>query len=81
MIYGYAFCMAIISTVIPSLLITAGIKRIGSSQAAVISSVGPVLTLILGFFVLGERLVWLQIVGCVIVVVGVSQVGKQAKKS
>jgi drug/metabolite transporter (DMT)-like permease len=81
MIYAYAFCMAIVSTVLPSLLITAGMKRIGSSQAAVISSIGPVLTLILGFFVLGERLVWLQIIGCVMVVLGVTQVGKQAKKS
>lgn len=81
MIYVYAFCMAILSTVLPTLLITAGMKRIGSTQAAMIGSIGPVLTLVLGFFVLGERLVWLQIVGCVIVVFGVAQVAKQTKKS
>ncbi len=55
-VYIISASMALFSTVIPSLLLSLGIQRIGPSQAALISSVGPVSTLILADLVLGETM-------------------------
>lgn len=55
-VYLISACMALFSTVIPSLFLSLGIQRIGPSQAALISSIGPVSTLILADLVLGETM-------------------------
>lgn len=46
LVYVYGLCMAILSTVIPSYLVSEGIKRIGSDNAAIVGSIGPVSTII-----------------------------------
>ena len=51
-IYIYSFSMAIIGTVIPSYLIAFGIKRVGSGNAAIIGSIGPVSTIVQANFFL-----------------------------
>ena len=51
-VYVYGILMAILSTVIPSYLVVEGIKRIGSDNAAIVGSIGPVSTLILAYFFL-----------------------------
>jgi drug/metabolite transporter (DMT)-like permease len=63
--------MAILATVIPSFLISEGIRRIGSDNASIISSVGPVSTIILAYIFLNERVNWIQIMGTVLVLAGV----------
>jgi drug/metabolite transporter (DMT)-like permease len=70
-VYGLALIMAIFSTVIPAFLMNAGIQRIGASSASIISSVGPIGTLILAFFLLGETLTITQLAGTVLVLIGV----------
>jgi len=40
--YVYGFLMAVISTVVPSYLVTEGIRRVGANNAAIVGSVGPV---------------------------------------
>lgn len=70
-VYGYAFAMGIFSTVIPSFLLSFGIKNVGASVAAIIGSVGPVSTLVLAYIFLGESITWVQVIGTSIVMSGV----------
>ena len=79
-IYGYAVVMAVLSTVIPSYLVTAGIKRIGSDNAAIVGSVGPVSTIIQAYFFLQEPILALQIVGTALILVGVLLIGKKSQR-
>lgn len=67
--------LAILATVIPSFLLTAGMKRIGSNNAAIVSAVGPVSTILQAFIFLGEPIHAPQIFGTVLVVIGVILIG------
>ena len=70
-VYGLALLMALIATVIPSFLISEGIRNIGSGNASIIGSIGPISTIVLAYIFLGERLGWLQWAGTVLVIAGV----------
>ena len=70
-VYVYSLLMAILSTVIPSYLVTMGIKRIGSDNAAIVSSVGPVSTILLAYYFLNESIFAMQIVGTTMILFGV----------
>jgi drug/metabolite transporter (DMT)-like permease len=74
-VYGLALAMALFSTVLPSLLMSMGIQRIGASRAALIGSLGPVATLALAYAVLGESLEVEQLLGSGLVLAGVLTVG------
>jgi len=68
--------LAIIGTVIPSFLMSGGMKRIGSNDLAIITSIGPVSTLFQSRWILNEAFTWEQILGTVFVVFGVILVKK-----
>ena len=70
-VYILALIMAIFATVIPAFLMNAGIQRIGASSASIISSAGPIATLILAFFLLDETLTITQLAGTTLVLIGV----------
>ena len=70
-VYGLSALMALIATVIPSFMISEGIRNIGSGNASIIGSVGPISTIVLAYIFLEERLGWLQWVGTVLVIAGV----------
>lgn len=70
-VYVLGFVMAIVSTVLPVLLLNAGIKRIGGSKASLISSVSPVSTLLLAVIFLNEAITVKQIIGTCLVLTGV----------
>lgn len=72
----YVIALAIIGTVIPSFLMSDGMKRIGSNDLAIITSIGPVSTLFQARWVLNEAFSWEQILGTVFVVLGVILVKK-----
>ncbi|HEX5172507.1 MAG TPA: DMT family transporter [Cyclobacteriaceae bacterium] len=80
-VYLYGALMAIIATVVPSYLISEGIKRIGSDNTAIVGSVGPVSTIIQAYYFLGEPFLALQIVGTILVLAGVLIVGRSAKST
>lgn len=71
-VYALGFTMAMVSTVIPSFLISSAIKRLGASNFAIYGSLGPISTIILAVIFLGERIDIYQIIGTVVVIVGVS---------
>jgi len=79
-VYVYSSLMAVLSTVIPSYLVTEGIKRIGSDNAAIVGSIGPVSTIIQAYFFLQEPIIALQIAGTVLILFGVLLIGKKSKK-
>jgi drug/metabolite transporter (DMT)-like permease len=70
-IYLYCLAMAILSTVIPVFAQAAAIRRIGSGRAALIGTVGPLMTIGLGWLVLGETISLWQIGGAGLVMAGV----------
>lgn len=80
LVYGYSIVMALLSTVIPSYLISEGIKRIGSDNAAIVSSVGPVSTLIQANIFLYEPILAAQIAGTVLILSGVLIIGRSKRK-
>lgn len=63
--------LAAFTTVLPAFLMNAGIGRIGASQAAIISAAGPIATLVMAWWILGEPLTTVQIVGALLVLSGV----------
>ena len=76
-IYLYGAVMALFSTIIPSYLISGGIKRVGSENAAIIGSVGPISTILQAYFFLGEPITVLQIVGTILILIGVLIIGRK----
>lgn len=76
-IYIYSFSMAIIGTVIPSYLVAFGIKRVGSGNAAIIGSVGPVSTIVQAYFFLNEPIHLLQMLGTALILTGILIIGKR----
>jgi len=71
----YGILLAVVATVIPTFLISAGLKKMGSNNVAIISSVGPVSTIIQAHFILGEQIFTAQIIGTVMVIAGVVMIG------
>jgi drug/metabolite transporter (DMT)-like permease len=70
-VYYLSFAIAILATVIPTFLIVEGVKVIGANNAAIITSIGPISTIILAYIFLEERLGWLQWIGTLFVIAGV----------
>jgi drug/metabolite transporter (DMT)-like permease len=69
-LYTGAGVIAIACTLIPSFLVSAGVKIIGASKAGIVGAVGPLMTIVLSNYLLGEPLTWLHILGLVLVIVG-----------
>ncbi len=67
----YGIALGVLVTVLPTVLLAQSIARIGASQAAMIASVGPILTILLATAFLGESLNWIQWIGCGLNILGV----------
>lgn len=79
--WGYGISLAIIATVIPTFLISIGMKKIGSNNVAIISGIGPVSTILQAYYILGEKIFTEQIIGTLLVVTGVLLIGWNAGKN
>jgi drug/metabolite transporter (DMT)-like permease len=71
--------MAVFSTVLPIWLFSEAIRRLGAGPTAVIGSLGPVITLLLAWQLLGESLGVLQMLGAALVVYGVRLVAAEQR--
>ncbi len=76
-IYGYGLAMAVLSTIIPVFAQSAAIRRIGSGRAALIGTIGPLLTIVFGWWLLGETISAWQLAGMALVVAGVVLVSRR----
>lgn len=79
-IHVYGVVIAVFATIIPSYFISSAISKIGASKVAILGALGPVSTITLAYLLLGEYLMPIQIVGAIIIVIGVFQV-KEKKKN
>ncbi len=70
-VYVLGFLIAVFATVIPSFLVSASIKMISSSNFAIIAGVGPISTIVLAAIFLEERLTFIQLIGALVVIVGI----------
>lgn len=69
--FTYVAAISVLCTVVPFFLLFEGIRRIGSTPAALISTVGPVITVAASVGILGERLSGAQAAGMILVLGGV----------
>jgi len=74
-VYGYSLLMAAACTVLPIVLTSEGIRRIGASHASIIASVGPIATIFLGMAFLDEAITVIQLAGAALVLAGVLAIG------
>lgn len=70
-VYILGISMGIFVTVIPTFMIAEGIKRVGSGNASIIASIGPIFTIVLATTILHEQISWQQIAGTALVLTGV----------
>lgn len=72
-----AGAMALFSTVLPVWMVSEAIRRMGAGPVSLIGTLGPVVTLFLGWLILDETIGLFQILGGALVVAGVMLVGKK----
>ena len=76
-VYLYSAGMAFFSTVLPVFWQSASIRRIGSARAVLIGTLGPVLTIVFGWLLLGEPISLAQSIGAALVLAGVWYVARR----
>ena len=60
--------LALIGTVLPLFATNVGIQKIGASQASLVSTVEPVIAMIVSMIILGEIILWVQWLGAALIV-------------
>lgn len=73
-VWGNALLMALLSTVLPIYWLALAIQRLGPGPAATAGSIGPVLTLLAAWLLLGESISLLQLAGMALVMLGVARI-------
>ncbi|WP_295235571.1 DMT family transporter [Sediminibacterium sp.] len=79
-LWWYGIALAIIATVIPSFMLSSGMKKIGSNNVSIITSIGPVSTIIQASIFLNEPILLEQIIGTIMVIIGVVLIGWQTTR-
>ena len=75
-VYFLGIAMAILSTIIPSFMVSKSIALIGSSDFSIIASIGPISTILLAYIFLAEQLSIHQVFGTLIVIAGILLVSR-----
>lgn len=70
-VHALGVAMALLSTVLPVWLVAESIRILGATQAAMIATLGPVLTIALAVLLLGEPLSVAQFFGAALIISGV----------
>jgi drug/metabolite transporter (DMT)-like permease len=78
---GYGIALAVIATVLPSFMMSVGMKKIGSNNVAIITSIGPVSTILQAHWILGEPILAIQLAGTLLVIIGVLLIGWRSKEA
>ena len=69
-VYRYAIILAVFGTVVPSFLMGIGLRRAGAERFAILSTIGPVATVLLAWAFLGEAINATQLVGLLVTLSG-----------
>lgn len=78
-VYAYGVVMAVLGTVLPVFMVSEANKRIGPAHVGILSSIGPIATLVMGMLVLGETISVSQVAGMGLVLVGVWFISQKPK--
>jgi drug/metabolite transporter (DMT)-like permease len=73
--------MAVFATIVPVFAQSAAIRRVGAGQASLFGMVGPMLTIVFGWWLLGEHVSLAQMIGAALVVAGILIVSRGGKAS
>ena len=79
-LWWYGIALALIATVIPTFMLSSALKKIGANNVAIISSIGPVSTILQAHFFLGEPVFTEQILGTALVLAGILLLSIKPKK-
>jgi drug/metabolite transporter (DMT)-like permease len=79
-LYLIAITMAVVTTVIPSYLMSSAIRRIGASTASILGAAGPITTAMLAVIVLEEVFTLYHALGMVLVITGITMVSRASSK-
>lgn len=74
--YGLSLGLAVVSTVLPIICLVQALKRISPAMVAICSSIGPILTILMGGVFLGEPVTLMQLAGAAAVLAGVGLITK-----
>jgi drug/metabolite transporter (DMT)-like permease len=80
-LWWYGILLALIATVIPTFMLSFALKKIGASNVAIISSIGPVSTILQAHLVLGEPIFAEQILGTAMVLAGILLLSIKPRKA
>ena len=69
--WGWLACLAVVSTVVAVSLFFAGLRRVGPTTASILSTVEPLVTVVLAYLVFSEMLGLVQILGGALVLAAV----------
>jgi drug/metabolite transporter (DMT)-like permease len=69
--WGILWLFAIVSILIPQTAFASGLKLLKASTAGIIGTLEPIIAIVVAYFLLGELLTTIQLLGAVIVVVAV----------
>jgi Predicted permease, DMT superfamily len=78
-VYNLSMLMAAVSPVLPIVLTSEGIRRIGASHASIVASIGPIATIFLGAVFLDEPVTGFQLAGAALVLAGILAISLQKK--
>ncbi|TPG71922.1 DMT family transporter [Hymenobacter nivis] len=78
-LWAYGLALAVVATVLPSFMLSQGLKRIGANNVAIISGIGPVSTILQAHFFLHEKIFFEQICGTALVIIVVLLIGWKRK--
>jgi len=76
-VYVLGAAMGLFSTVLPVFAQSAAIRRIGSGRAALVGMIGPLLTIVFAWLLLGESISSAQVVGVALVTLGIAMVSRR----
>lgn len=77
-VYALSLTMALVSTVAPVWLTSEAIRRLGAGPVSLTSSLGPAITIVLGWLLLDEAIGLAQLAGTVMVIGGVMFMARKA---
>jgi drug/metabolite transporter (DMT)-like permease len=80
-VHVYALIVAVLGTVVPTMLLGTAIQSLGPERTAILGTVGPVFTLFLGHFTLHEPLTWLNTSGLALTLAGGWVLGREQKRN
>jgi drug/metabolite transporter (DMT)-like permease len=79
-VYLLMLAVAVVSTVIPSFMVSEALRRIGANHVSLIGGLGPLIAILLGYIGLDEAMTALQICGAVLILAGVMIVSVRPAK-